>query len=129
MATIRSAPVEAKAIVIAVAILAGLLMIASCNPQRQQDCEKIVSAMRELDEGAPNAAIVDQVNQQVQALQLQDQPLQIYAENYRNTLSGLSSSLRLNESSSAPDGTDDVIKSQLKIARADSRDVQRYCSQ
>jgi hypothetical protein len=129
MATIRFAPVEAKATVIAVAILAGLPMIASCNPQRQQDCEKIVSAMKELDEGAPNAAIVDQVNQQVQALQLQDQPLQIYAENYRNTLSGLSSSLRLNESSSAPDGTDDVIKSQLKIARTDSRDVQRYCSQ
>ena len=129
MATIKFAPVEAKATVIAVATLAGLLMIASCNPQRQQDCEKIVSAMKELDEGSPNAAIVDQINQQVQALQLQDQPLQIYAENYRNTLSGLSSSLRLNESSSAPDGTDDVIKSQLKIARTDSRDVQRYCSQ
>ena len=129
MATIRFAPVEVKATVAAVATLAALLMIASCNPQRQQDCEKFVSTMKDIDEGSPSAATVDRVNQQVQALQLQDQPLQIYAENYRNTLSGLSSSLRLNESSSAPDGTDDVIKSQLKIARTDSRDVQRYCSQ
>lgn len=129
MATIRIAPVEAKATVAAVATLAGLLTIASCNPQRQQDCEKFVSTMKDIDEGSPSAATVDRVAQQVQGLGLQDQPLQIYAENYRNTLSGLSSSLRLNESSAPPDGTDDVIKSQLRIARTDSRDVQRYCSQ
>jgi hypothetical protein len=127
--TIRLAPVEAKATVAAVATLAGFLSLASCNPQRQQDCEKFVSTMKEIDEGTPNAATVDRINKAVEALQIQDQPLQIYAENYRNTLSGLSSSLRLNESPSPPDGTDDVIKNQLKVARTDSRDVQRYCSQ
>lgn len=131
MAINRTASVEAKATVAAVATLAGFLAIplASCNPQRQQDCEKIVSTMKELDEGSPNAATVDRVNKAVEALQIQDQPLQIYATNYRATLSGLSSSLRLNESPTAPDGTDEVIKSQLKEARTDSVDVQRYCSQ
>ena len=129
MATIHLAPVEAKATVAAVATIAGFLMIASCNPERQQECDKFVSTMKQIDEGSPSAATVDQVNKEVETLQLQDQPLQIYATNYRNTLSALSNTLRLNESSSPPDGTDDAIKTQLKIARTDSRDVQRYCSQ
>jgi hypothetical protein len=129
VATIHLAPVEARATVAAVATIVGFLMIASCNPQRQQECDKFVSAMKEIDEGAPSAATVDQVSKQVETLQLQDQPLQIYASNYRNTLSALSNTLRLNESSAPPDGTDEAIKTQLKIARTDSRDVQRYCSQ
>jgi hypothetical protein len=121
--------VEAKATVATAATVAGFLMIASCNPQRQQDCNKFVSTMKDIDEGSPSAATVEKVNKQVEGLQLQDQPLQIYAENYRNTLSALSNTLRLNESNTPPDGTDDAIKTQLKIARTDSRDVQRYCSQ
>lgn len=130
MVTFRIAPVEPKATVAAVATLVGILAaLASCNPQRQQDCDKIVSTMKELDEGSPNAATVERVNSAVGALQLQDQPLQIYATNYRSTLTGLASSLRLNESPTAPDGTDDVIKRQLKEARTDIVDVQRYCSQ
>jgi len=129
VATIHLAPVEAKATVAAVATIAGFLIVASCNPQRQQDCDKFVSAMKEIDEGSPSAATVDKVNKEVETLELRDQPLQIYASNYRNTLSALSNTLRLNESSTPPDGTDDAIKTQLKMARTDSRDVQRYCSQ
>ena len=129
MATIRLAPVEAKATVAAVATIAGFLMVTSCNLQRQQDCDKFVSAMKEIDEGSPSAATVDKVNKEVETLEIKDQPLQIYASNYRNTLSALSSTLRLNESSTPPDGTDEAIKTELKMARTDSRDVQRYCSQ
>ncbi len=37
--------------------------------------------------------------------------------------------MALKTSSSAPDGTDDVIKKKLKEARADADDVKRYCAQ
>jgi hypothetical protein len=113
----------------AMAAVVGATALVACNPQRQQECDKFVAAMKQLDEGTPSAATVDQVNKDVEALNLQDQPLQIYATNYRNTLTVLSSTLRLNESPTPPDGTDDVIKTHLKEARADSRDVQRYCAQ
>jgi hypothetical protein len=123
----RLAP-EAKAIVAAVLTLAGSLVLVACNPQRQQDCEKFVSVLKEIDQGSPNAATVDKVSRDIQALQLQDQPLQIYASNFRDRLSVLSNTLRLNESPSPPDGTDQVIKEQLRGARTDSADIQRYCS-
>jgi hypothetical protein len=126
--TIRLAPVEAKATVAAVVTLAGSLALLACNPQRQQECEKFVSTMREIDQGSPNAATVDHVSKDIEALQLQDQPLQIFAKNYRDRLSVLSNTLRLNETSSPPDGTDQVIKEQLRGVRTDSQDIQRYCS-
>jgi hypothetical protein len=113
----------------AMAAVVGAAALIACNPQRQQDCDKFVAVMKQLDEGTPTAATVDRVSKEVEALNLQDQPLQIYAANYRNTLTVLSSTLLLNESPTPPDGTDDVIKTHLKEARADSRDVQRYCAQ
>jgi hypothetical protein len=101
----------------------------ACNPGRNQECEKFLAVMKPLDEGAPTAEAVDRVGKDVEALNLQDQPLQIYATNYRNTLTVLSTTLLLQKDPSAPDGTDDVVKTHLKEARADSQDVRRYCAQ
>jgi hypothetical protein len=113
----------------AVAIVVGAVAGAACNQERKQECEKFLAAMKPLDEGAPSADSVDRVNKEVEALNLQDQPLQIYATNYRNTLTVLSNTLRLSADPSAPDGTDDVIKTHLREARADHEDVRRYCAQ
>ena len=41
----------------------------------------------------------------------------------------LSGTLQLKASPNPPDGTDDVIKKNLKSARTDASDVQRYCAQ
>lgn len=103
--------------------------ILACNAERKQECDKFISAMKPLDQGTPSAETVDRVAGDVAALHAQDQPLAIYAENYRRTLGSLSSTLRLSADPSAPDGTDDAIKSRLKEARTDSEDVQRYCAQ
>jgi hypothetical protein len=113
------------------AIVAGGAMasVEACNPERKQECDKFLAAMKPLDLGTPSAEAVDGVKKEVAALDLQDQPLHIYAENYQNTLTVLSTTLRLKDDPSAPDGTDDVIKTHLKEARADSQDVQRYCAQ
>jgi len=113
----------------AMAIVVGALAVAGCNPQRRQECDKLVAAMKPLDDGAPSADLVDHVRQEVQALNLEDQPLHIYATNYQNTLTVLASTLRLKADPSAPDGTDEVIKTRLKEARTDSDDVRRYCAQ
>jgi hypothetical protein len=113
----------------AVAIVLGALAGAACNPERKQECDKFLAAMKPLDEPAPTADVVDRVSREVDTLDLQDQPLRIYATNYRNTLTVLSSTLHLRSDPSAPDGTEDVIKARIKEARADSQDVQRYCAQ
>ncbi|MGA7123175.1 MAG: hypothetical protein WBY94_23950 [Polyangiaceae bacterium] len=113
----------------AMAIVAGALAVGGCNAQRRQECDRFVAAMKPLDDGTPTADLVDHVHQDVQALNLEDQPLHIYATNYQNTLTVLASTLRLKADPSAPDGTDDVIKTRLKEARTDSEDVRRYCAQ
>jgi len=67
-----------------------------------------------------------------QGQQFQDQPLAVYAKNYRATLTVLSSTLKLQATAGPdgpPDGTADVIKQNLKDARTDYDDVSRYCSQ
>jgi hypothetical protein len=110
-------------------LLVGALAAASCSQQRKQECDKLLGAMKGLDEGTPSAEVVDRVRQEVQLLNLEDQPLHIYASNYQNTLTVLASTLRLKADPSAPDGTDDVIKSGLKEARTDRDDVGRYCAQ
>jgi hypothetical protein len=113
----------------AVAIVLGALAGAACNPERKQECDKFLATMKPLDEPAPAAEVVDRVSREVDALNLQDQPLRIYATNYKNTLTVLSSALRLRADPTAPDGTEDVIKSRIKDARTDSQDVARYCAQ
>jgi hypothetical protein len=116
----------AVAIAVAVGALAGL---TACNPERKQECEKFVAVMKPLDEAMPSVETVDQVGKDVDALHLQDQPLTIYATNYKTMLAVLSNTLRLKDDPSAPDGTNDVIKSHLREARTAREDVQRYCAQ
>jgi hypothetical protein len=105
------------------------LSLLACNSARKQDCDKFLAAMKPLDQGTPSADTVDRVAGDVAALPLQDEPMRIYAKNYGTTLTVLSNTLKLKASPSAPDGTDDVIKQNLKAARTDRDDVQRYCSQ
>ncbi len=79
----------------------------------------------------PTPDAVDRANDAVGAIQFQDQPLGVYAKNYRNTLTVLSGTLKLQASAGPdgpPDGTNDVIKSNVKEARTDYDDVSRYCS-
>jgi hypothetical protein len=116
--------------IVAMAIFVGTApLLVACNPERNQECERFLAVMKPLDEPAPSIETVDRVAKDLEAINLQDQPLQIYATNYRNTLTVLSNTLKLQKDPSAPDGTDDVVKTHLKEARADSQDVRRYCAQ
>ena len=75
-----------------------------------------------------DAARAHAVAKEVDALHLQDATLAIYAKNYQATLVVLSKTLELKAGSSAPDGTDAVVQLNLKAARTDADDVQRYCA-
>ena len=121
--------VDPKGWVGLVAAVLVALAASGCDNARKQECSQFLGAMKPLDEGTPSADTVDSVSKQVAAMKFQDQPLGVYATNYGKTLTVLSSTLKLKASGSAPDGTDDVIKKNLKEARTDKEDVQRYCSQ
>jgi hypothetical protein len=104
---------------------------AGCNAQRKQECDAFLSAMTPLQEGTPSDETVDRVHESVSALEFQDQPLREYATNYKNTLAVLSGTLKLKAGAGPdgpPDGTEDVIKKNLKEARTDRDDVARYCT-
>src|SRR5882672_4889515 len=91
--------------------------LAGCNTQRKQDCDKFLPAMSPMQEGIPSVDTVDRVHDSVAAAQFEDQPLREYATNYKNTLTVLSNTLKLKASAGPegpPDGTDDVIKQNLK---------------
>lgn len=105
------------------------LAASGCDAERKQECSQFLSAMKPLDEGMPSSDTVDAVSKQVASIKFQDQPLGVYAENYRKTLTVLSNTIKLKASGSAPDGADDVIKKNLTEARTDRDDAQRYCSQ
>ncbi len=111
------------------AIIACALGALACNSERKQECDKFLTAMKPLDQGTPSTDVVERVRQDVGGIQFQDQPLSVYAKNYANTLTVLSSTLKLKASPEPPDGTDDVVKTNLKEARTDQEDVARYCSQ
>jgi len=100
----------------------------ACNDQRKQECDRFLTAMKPLEKGTPTTELVDSVGKQVDALHLQDATLAIYAKNYQATLVVLSSTLKLKADPSAPDGTDAVVQQNLKAARTDASDVQRYCA-
>jgi hypothetical protein len=102
---------------------------AGCNEQRKQECDRFVTAMKPLEQGTPTVEVVQSVSKQIEGLKLQDTALQVYAKNYVETLTVLAKTLEVKASPSAPDGTDDVIKQNLKKARTDASDVQRYCAQ
>jgi hypothetical protein len=111
------------------ALALAALAASGCDAERKQECSQFLSAMKPLDNGTPSVDTVDNVSRQVGSIKFQDQPLGVYAVNYRKTLGVLSNTLKLKASGSAPDGTDDVVKNNLKEARTDRDDVQRYCSQ
>jgi hypothetical protein len=113
---------------VASAALAAL-HASGCDAERKQECDKLLGAMKPLEQATPSADVVDSVSKQIDAMTFQDATLRIYAKNYRQTLTVLSSTLRLKASPSPPDGTDDVIKQKLKEARTDASDVGRYCTQ
>jgi hypothetical protein len=108
--------------------LAAMAVVA-CNSERKQECDKFLGTIKPLDQGIPTGDMVDRVHKDLGALKLQDQPLQVYAKNYGDKLTVLSDTLALKAGGSPPDGTDAVIKANLKAARTDREDVARYCSQ
>jgi hypothetical protein len=108
--------------------LAALPLLA-CNAERKEECEKFLAAMKPLDQGAPTAEAVDRVQNNVAAIQFQDQTLGVFAKNYRETLTVLSNTLKLEASPSAPDGTNDVVKAKAKEERTQRDDTVRYCAQ
>jgi hypothetical protein len=108
--------------------LAGISVVA-CNSVRKQECDRFLGVIKPLDEGTPSADMVDRVHRDVGAISFQDEPLKVYAKNYGDKLTVLSNTLALKASGSPPDGTDSVIKQNLKAVRTDRDDVQRYCSQ
>jgi len=114
----------------AMAAAAATLVVTSiaCDDQRKQECERFLASMKPLEKGTPTAELVDSVARQVDALHLQDATLAIYAKNYRATLVVLSSTLKLKAGVSAPDGTDAVVQQNLRDARTDASDAQRYCA-
>jgi hypothetical protein len=115
-------------------VIAGVSSALGCNEDRQQECHAFVEAVKPLEAPAGNEKMVptlDAVNgvkKQVESLKLQDQPLVIYRSNYVKTLAVLVNTLEVKSSSMPPDGADDVIKKNLKEARADAADVRKYCS-
>lgn len=107
----------------------ALLGGGGCDKTRKLECDKFLGAMKPLEQqGTPTAETVDTVAQQVKAIAFQDEPLQVYAENYAKKLTVLSSTLKLKADGAAPDGTDDVIKKYLAGVRTDHDDIQRYCA-
>ncbi len=110
-------------------VVLAALSVAACNSARKQECEKLVGAIKPLDEGTPNADTVERVQRDLLATKFEDVPLRVYAKNYGARLTVLANTLTLKASGSAPDGTDDVIKQNLKAARTDSEDIARYCAE
>jgi len=106
-----------------------VLCAAGCNNERKQECDRFLQATKPLAEGTPGVEAVESVKKQIDGMQLQDQPLAIYAKNYKEKLTVLANTLQLKASPSPPDGTDDVIKKNLKSLRTDVSDVERYCAQ
>ncbi len=114
----------ASSVLLAIVLFAG----AACNEERQQECGKYVAAIKPLDQGNPSAAQVDAVAKQLAGMAFKDQTLSIYAKNYAERLKVLENALTLQESPNAPDGTNDLVKKTLALARTDAADVRRYCA-
>jgi hypothetical protein len=114
------------------AFVAACLALLACNEERKQECEKFLAAMQPLRTGTPSSEVVDHVAADVSALAFQDQPLGVFAKNYKQTLSILSSTLKLKENAASPDavpdGTQNVIQKNLAEARTDDADIARYCA-
>jgi hypothetical protein len=113
----------------AIALALGLgLALAGCDSPRKDECERLLSTMKPLDEGTPSAETVERVRTAVDAMRFEDQPLDVYAKNYKETLTVLANALKLKAGDSPPDGADDVVKAKLRIARTARVDTARYCA-
>jgi hypothetical protein len=116
----------------AIVCAATLAALASCDSTRKQDCEKFLPAMSPVQADPISLDAIERTYTSVSAIKFEDEPLREYSTNYKNTLSVLSNTLKLRASAGPdgpPDGTDDVIKRNLKEARTDFDDVSRYCAQ
>ncbi len=104
--------------------------LAGCNAaERKKECDQLLTVTQPLETGTPSADGVDRARASVSAIQFQDEPLREYASNVQHTLTVLANSLRLQASPSPPDGTDDLVKAQLKEAHEEYGDVTRYCAE
>lgn len=117
-----------RSVVVVFGVL-GVLALAGCNSERKQECGKLLTALEPIDDPSPRSATLGRMRSDVAAIHFQDQPLSVYARNYEHTLTVLEGTTKLKEGSSAPDGTDDLLKTQMKKARTDRDDIERYCSQ
>ena len=115
--------------VLAGSVSLGAVLLTGCNPERKAECDRLMAAMKPVSDAPPTADGVDSAKASVAAIKFEDQTLGVYAKNYSQTLTVLSSTLRLKTSPDAPDGTDDVIKRNLAEARTDAKDTARYCAQ
>jgi hypothetical protein len=107
----------------------GAVWALACDNVRKQECDKFLTAVKPLDEGTPTLETVQHVQKGLAAVAFKDTPLDVYAKNYAAKLTVLSNTLALKAGPEPPDGTDAVIKLNLKTARTDREDVQRYCAQ
>jgi hypothetical protein len=117
---------------VGVCVCATFVTLAGCDSARKEDCAKFLPAMSGMQSGTPSAETVDQVLSAVAGIKFSDVPLEEYATNYKNTLTVLVNTLKLKSSAGPdgpPDGTENVIKQNLKDARTDFDDISRYCAQ
>jgi hypothetical protein len=110
-------------------VMLGAVLSLSCNGERKAECDRLLAAMKPLEQGGLGADAVDSARQAIDAIQFQDQPLREYASSAKATLTVLSNTLRVQASDSAPDGTDDLVKDKRKEALGEEGDVAHYCSE
>jgi hypothetical protein len=107
----------------------GAVLLTGCNPERKAECQQLMAAMKPVSDSVPTADGVESAKASVAAIKFEDQTLGVYAKNYSQTLTVLSTTLRLKSDPDAPEGTEDVIKRNLAEARTDAQDTARYCAQ
>jgi outer membrane murein-binding lipoprotein Lpp len=107
----------------------GVLALAGCNSERKQECDKLLTALKPIDDASPSSSTLGRMQSDIAANQFQDHPLSVYARNYERSLTVLEETTKLKEGPSPPEGTDDLLKTQLQKARTDRDDITRYCSQ
>lgn len=117
-----------RSVILVLGVL-GVLAVTGCNSERKQECDKFLSALKPIDDSSPSSSSLGRMKTDIAAIHFQDQPLSVYAQNYEHTLTVLEGTTKLKEGSSAPDGTNDLLKTQLKKARTDRDDIKWYCSQ
>jgi hypothetical protein len=120
---------RARFVVLALGLGLAALALGACNTERKQECDKFLSALKPVDEKSPSSATLDRMKSDIAAIHFQDLPLGVYAKNYQQSLTVLVDTTKVKEGSSPPDGTNELLKDELKRARTDRDDINFYCSQ